>query len=119
VTLGPEIIVDIGCELGNGERVDSRDHHLFARFRLEWPYVFSLPVLGALGHVELHFLTLLQALETARLDRRGVHKNIFAIPTADETVAFGVIELLDCSLLCHIEYWFSFQLIYAGEIRKY
>jgi hypothetical protein len=32
----------------------------------------------------LHFLTLLQALETARLDRRGVHKNIVAIPAADE-----------------------------------
>ena len=36
----------------------------------ERPHVFNLPALGALGHVELHFLTLLQALETARLDRQ-------------------------------------------------
>ena len=31
--------------------------------------VFSLPALRSLGDVELHRLTLLQALETARLDR--------------------------------------------------
>ena len=65
--------------------------------------VFSLPALGPLGDVELHGLALLQALETARLDRREVHKNIFAILTADEAVAFGVIEPLYCSLFCHVD----------------
>jgi hypothetical protein len=30
-----------------------------------------------------------------------VHKNVFATLTADEAVAFGVIEPLYCSLFCH------------------
>jgi hypothetical protein len=94
VTLGPEIIVDIGCELRNGE--------------------------GAIREtITFSHDSALQALETARLDRPGVHKNIFAIPAADEPWLFGAVEPLYCSLLCHIEYWSSFQLIYAGEIRKY
>src|ERR1700690_4208772 len=65
--------------------------------------VFSLPALGPLGHVELHGLALLQALEAARLNRREVHENIFAILTADKAVAFGVIEPLYCSLFCHVD----------------
>ena len=65
--------------------------------------VLSLPALGALGYVELHRLALLQALEAARLDRREVHKNVFATLTADEAVAFGVIEPLYCSLFCHVD----------------
>jgi len=60
--------------------------------------VFRLPALGALGHVELHCLTFLQALETARLDSREVHKNVFACLAADKTVAFSVVEPLYCSL---------------------
>src|SRR5580698_3854547 len=39
------------------------------RMCLERLDVLSLPALGALGYVELHTLTLLQALEAARLDR--------------------------------------------------
>lgn len=66
-------------------------------------YVFSLPALGALRNVELHGLTLLQALEAARLDRREVYKNIFAALTADETIALRVVEPLYCSLFCHID----------------
>jgi hypothetical protein len=65
--------------------------------------VFSLPAFRPLGHVELHGLALLQALEAACLDRREVHKNILAILTADEAVAFGVIEPLYCSLFCHVD----------------
>ena len=65
--------------------------------------VFSLPTLRSLGYFELHCLALLQAFETARLDRREVHKNIFAILAADKTVAFGVIEPLYCSLFCHVD----------------
>ena len=45
----------------------------------------------------------LQALEPGRLDRRGMHKNIFAILTADETVALGPVEPLYCSLFCHLD----------------
>jgi len=51
----------------------------------------------------LHRLALLQAFETARLDRRAVDKNIFAILAADKAVAFGVVELLYCSLFCHVD----------------
>jgi len=66
-------------------------------------YVFSLPALGALRNVELHGLTLLQALEAARLDCREVHKNIFATLAADETIPLCVVEPLYCSLFCHMD----------------
>jgi len=66
-------------------------------------YVFSLPALGALRDIELHGLTLLQALEAACLDRREVHKNIFATLAADETIALRVVEPLHCSLFCHMD----------------
>jgi len=66
-------------------------------------YVFSLPALGTFRDVELHGLTLLQALEAARLDCREVHKNVFATLAADETITLRVVEPLDCSLFCHIE----------------
>ena len=77
--------------------------------------VFSLPAFGPLGDVKLHRLALLQALEAARLDRREVHKNIFAILTADEAVAFGVIEPLYCSLFCHVGTGVPFNRFYVGE----
>jgi hypothetical protein len=54
--------------------------------------VLSLQALRAFDHVELHGLALLQASESARLNRREMHKNIFAGLTADEAVAFGVVE---------------------------
>ena len=69
---------------------------------LECLDVLGLPALRSLGHVELHGLTLLQAAETARLDRRKMHKNVFAILTADEAVTLGVIKPLYCSLFCHV-----------------
>jgi hypothetical protein len=75
--------------------------HEFAT--LERLYVFSLPALGTLGHIELHCLTLLQASETAGLDSREMHKNVFATLTADEAVPFSVIEPLYCSLFCHVD----------------
>jgi hypothetical protein len=71
------------------------------RRALERANVVSLPAFGPLGDVKLHCLALLQALETACLDRREVHKNVFATLTADKAVAFGVIEPLYCSLFCH------------------
>ena len=79
------------------------DRHSQRRPHLERLYVFSLQALRALRNVELHGLTLLQALETARLDRREVHKNILATLTADEAIAFGVVEPLHCSLFCHMD----------------
>src|ERR1700674_2094799 len=45
---------------------DRLSHH---EMRLQRLYVLSLPALGPFGHVELHRLALLQALEAARLDR--------------------------------------------------
>src|SRR5262252_3471037 len=77
--------------------------------RLEWPDVFSLPALWAFRHVELHGLALLQALETSRLDCREMHKNVFATLTANEAVAFGVVEPLHCSLFCHVDTVFPFN----------
>ena len=73
------------------------------RSALERLDVFRLPALGALGHVELDGLTFLQALETACLDRREVHKNVFASLPADEAVALSVIKPLYCSLFCHLD----------------
>jgi len=66
-------------------------------------YVLSLQPLGALRDVELHRLPLLETLEPARLNCREVHKNILAALTADEAVAFGVVEPLHCSLFCHMD----------------
>src|SRR6202140_936031 len=81
--------------------------------------VLSLQALRAFDHVELHGLALLQASEAARLNRREMHKYIFAGLTADKAVAFGVVKPLYCSLFCHgVRCSFSVS-IYAGEIRKY
>src|SRR4029077_11714 len=86
--------------------VGFRNGHVFVFYR-EFPLclqrtdVLSLPALWPLGHVELHTLALLQAAEAACLDRREVHKYIFATLTADEAVAFGVVKPLYCSLFCH------------------
>src|SRR5690242_7414223 len=66
-------------------------------------YVFSLPAFGALRHLELHSLPFLKTLEPARLDCREMHKNILAALTADEAVAFRIVEPLHCSLFCHID----------------
>jgi len=75
----------------------------FPKAHSEWLYVLSLQPLGALRNVELHGLPLLEALEPARLDCREVHKNILTALTADEAVAFGVVEPLHCSLFCHMD----------------
>src|SRR6266403_3170925 len=71
------------------------------RCYLDSSNVLRLPALGALGHVELHGLAFLQALESARLNSGEMHENVLAILTADEAVAFGVVKPLHCSLFCH------------------
>ena len=75
----------------------------FPNAHSQWLYVLSLQPLGALCNVELHSLPLLEALEPACLDCREVDKNILAALTADEAVAFGVVEPLYRSLFCHID----------------
>ena len=64
--------------------------------------VLGLPALGAFGDVELHGLAFLQAAKAASLNSREMHKNVLAILTADEAVAFGIVEPLDGSLF-HID----------------
>jgi hypothetical protein len=71
--------------------------------RLERFHIFGLPTLGTLGNVELNRLALLETLETARLDCREVHKNIFATPAADEPVTLGIVEPLYRPLFRHID----------------
>src|ERR1700757_1896862 len=75
----------------------------YCRKRLQRLDVLCLPALRSLGHFELHGLTLLKASETASLDRREVHKNVFAILAADKAIAFGVVEPLYCPLFCHVD----------------
>src|ERR1039458_5169950 len=70
--------------------------------------VLSLQALRAFDHVELHGLALLQASESARLNRREMHKNIFAGLSSELAVAFGVVEPLHCSLFCHLIVLFPF-----------
>ena len=60
--------------------------------KLDGGNVLRLPAFGALGHVELHGLAFLQALEAASLNRGEMHENVFAILTADEAVALGVVK---------------------------
>ena len=79
-----------------------RRHARCESYRLERSDVFSLPAFWPLGHIELHGLALLQALEAARLDCREMDKHILASLTADEAVALGVVKPLYCSLFCHI-----------------
>ena len=84
---------------------------------LDRHYVLSLPPFGALRHVELHGLALLQALEAASLDCRKMHKNIVARLAADKAVALGIVKPLYCSLLNIVVLLFLFD-IYAGWSRR-
>ena len=69
----------------------------------EWLYVLSLQPLRALRNFELNGLPFLKTLEPARLDCREVYKHILTALTADEAVAFGVVEPLHCSLFSHMD----------------
>jgi hypothetical protein len=70
--------------------------------------VLSLPALWTFGHIELHRLPFLQALETARLNSGEMHEDIFAILTADKAITLSVIEPLYYSLFCHLIVPFPF-----------
>src|ERR1700690_1490755 len=91
------------------ESCDSRALCFYFRDRcryLDRGNVLRLPAFGAFGHVELHGLAFLQALEAASLNSGEMHENVFAILTADEAVALGVVKPLHCSLFCH---WCSYS----------
>src|SRR5438445_13792111 len=70
--------------------------------------VLGLPALRALGHLELHLLTFLQAAKAASLNCGEMHEHILPILTADEAVAFSVVKPLYCSLFCHLIFLFPF-----------
>jgi hypothetical protein len=49
----------------------------------------------------LHVMTPGQLRWRRRMYNREMHENVFAIFTADETIALGVVKPLHCSLFCH------------------
>src|SRR5262245_28239221 len=59
--------------------------------------VGSLETLGPLDHIELHLLTLGQALEALSLDGGEVDEDILAPFLLDEAVTLGVVEPLHFS----------------------
>src|SRR5262249_25423986 len=65
---------------------------------LECLDVLCLQALGSLDDVELHRLAFLQAAEALVLNGGVVNEHVLAVLAADETIAFGVIEPLHCSL---------------------
>ena len=81
---------------------------------LERPNVLGLPAFGSFSDLKFHALTFLQAAETARLDGREMHENVFATLAADKAIALGVVEPLHCSLF-HISSCVTFRCIYAGR----
>ena len=85
---------------------------------LERADVLSLEALRPLGDLKLHTLAFLQTLKTTRLNRREVHKNIFASLPADKTVAFGVVKPLYRALFCHLVMLFLFDRFTLEGSRK-
>jgi hypothetical protein len=69
----------------------------FAISCLERLYILCLEPLRALRDIELYLLAFLQAAESARLNRREMHENIFAILPADETKTLRVVKPLHCA----------------------
>jgi hypothetical protein len=59
--------------------------------------VLGLPALRTLDDVKLNLLTFLQAAESIRLDSGEVNEHIFAVLTANETIALGIVKPLYCS----------------------
>jgi hypothetical protein len=104
---------------GKKRKGDLCRYRLFAGVvGLESLHVFGLPTLGPLSHVELHRLAFLQAFEPAGLDGRKMHKNVFASLTANEAVAFCVVEPLNCSLFHVYLYSYSFAIVTLEGIGR-
>ena len=62
------------------------------------PDVLSLPALGSLDHVELDSLSFLKRTEAVGLNRRMMHKHIFAVGAADKSEALCVVKPFHYSL---------------------
>jgi hypothetical protein len=79
---------------------DGRSRPFFAMLRcgLERLNVLCLPALGALHHVKLNCLTLLEGAEALCLNGGVVNENIFSALAADESETLGVVKPLHCSL---------------------
>jgi hypothetical protein len=60
--------------------------------------VLCLPALGALHHVKLNCLTLLEGAEALCLNGGVVDEDIFSALAADESETLGVVKPLHCSL---------------------
>ena len=79
-------------------------------YELERLYVRRLPALGALDDVELNGLTLLEALESVRVDGGVMHEDILAVLTRDEAEALRVIKPLNSTLFHFESYFLNFEL---------
>ena len=78
---------------------------MFCSSRLERLHVRRLPALGALHDVELNGLTLLEALESVRVDGGVMYEYIFAVLTADEAKPLASLNhfTVPCSIvLCSL-----------------
>jgi hypothetical protein len=76
------------------------------------------PVLRFLPENLSYSLAFLQAAEAARLNRREMYENIFAILTANKAKTFGVVKPLHCScfqLCSHFYLSFLLRRVAAGE----
>jgi hypothetical protein len=65
--------------------------------------VLCLEAFGALYAFELDGLALVQGTITIFLDHGIVNEDILASAALDETIAFGAVKPLNCSLLSHNE----------------
>src|SRR5512134_516897 len=63
--------------------------------RLRNRHIRSLKALGTLRHFELDGCALVQSAEALTLNRRKVHKHVFATFRRDEAEALGFIEPLN------------------------
>ena len=59
--------------------------------------VLGLPALRTFYDIELNLLAFLEAAESVRLDGGEVDEHVFAVLTADETIALGIVKPLYCS----------------------
>src|ERR1700723_1949929 len=90
------VLVRTRLTAGQGVRVASPGSSVFFRYdalsalayiRRLWPFL-------SFSNFKFHLITLLKAFVALGCDRAVMNKNIGTIPTADEPVAFCVIEPL-------------------------
>src|SRR5258708_184986 len=63
--------------------------------------VLCLQAFRAFHDLERHAVALIEALEPLTEDAGVMDEHIRSMFPGDETIAFGVVEPLHCSLLCH------------------